>query len=320
MGFIMFNKRMNVRQLSIVNYGGIAMHPWRSCSFALLTLLLTVNSYSEEEGKNETAIREKAKSYEQAYNRGDSKALAALWSETAEYINPVSGEVVSGREALEQEFDSVFQENNNPQIEIKIDSIEFPNNHQAVETGTAIVKGKDGEINQTAYKAIYEKQNEEWLLTQVREADYEEPPSQYEHLKDLEWLIGEWEDKDEDVIVKTKVQWDKYKNFLTQEFSVATEGKSQLEGKQIIAWDPINEKIRSWVFDSDGGFGEGSWKKKNGSWVVEASQTLADGTRASAINVYTPINHDQYKWESTGREIDGEILPNFGPVNVVRIK
>jgi len=269
---------------------------------------------------DEVAIRKQAQTYEAAFNRGDAKALADLWAEDAEYVNPESGEVISGREAIRKEFQVSLQERKNAHIEIKIGSITFPNSHQAVETGTAIVTRNGDVLSQTVYKATYEKQNGDWLITQVREVESMDVPTQYAHLKQLEWLVGEWVDKDQDVVIKINIHWDKFKNFLTQKFSVTVEGKLELEGRQLIAWDPVNEQIRSWMFDSDGGFGEGKWKKKGNSWVVETSQTLADGKRASAINIYTPIDHNSYKWESVGREVGGDILPNIAPVTVIRVK
>lgn len=292
---------------------------WKFYPVTLLAFLLVV-SCGRQDGEPEAAIRQKAKSYEEAYNRGDAKALAALWAENAEYINPESGEVVTGRKAIESEFRDTFEQKKHAQIKITVDSIKFPSRNQAVEYGTAIVKQKEGDIDQTNYKATYEKSNGEWLLTQVREVEAENPPSNYEHLKGLEWLVGEWVDEDEDVEIKMRGKWDKYKNFLLQDFTVTKEGKLELEGRMIIGWDPINNRIRSWVFDSDGGYGEGIWKKKNDSWVVELSSTLADGRRASAINIYTPTDGDKYRWESTGREVGSELLPNLGPITVVRSK
>ena len=60
-----------------------------------------------------------------------------------------------------------------------------------------------------------------------------------------------------------------------------------LEGTQVIGWDPAAGTIRSWMFDSDGGFGEGIWSKKDNSWIVKFSQVLPDGRKASATNIYT---------------------------------
>lgn len=290
------------------------------CYLAPLVLFLVFSSFESKDVENEAAIRQKTKFYEDAFNRKDAKALASLWAEDAEYIIPETGEVISGRDDIEKAFVSVFQEKKAAQMDLKINSITFPSSDEAVETGIARVKEEDGQINQTAYKALYEKQNGEWLLGQVREVGFINPPQQNEHLKDLDWLIGEWVDEDEDVTIVTVGKWDKYKNFLTQQFTVTTEGEFDLEGKQIIAWDPVNKKILSWVFDSDGGFGEGIWNKKNDSWVVETSNTLADGKRGSSINIYTPIDQNSYKWESINREVGGELLPNIEPVIVVRKK
>lgn len=295
------------------------MQRWRYYPFALLAFLLVVTSCGDQESKDDAAIRQQAKSYEEAFNRKDAKAIAALWAKDAEYVDPETGEVLSGREEIEQAFHGTFQKKKDEQMEIHVDSITL-NKDQAVENGTVAIKTKEGLIRQTAYKAFYAKRDGEWLLTQVREVLFANPPSQYEHLRGLEWLVGDWVDKDEDVIIRTSFKWDRHKNFLLQDFSVTIEGKLELEGTQIIAWDPIKERIRSWVFDSDGGFGEGSWKKINDSWVVESSQTLADGRLASAINIYTQIGKDQYKWESTGREVNSVMLPNLGPVNVVKRK
>jgi len=298
------------------------MH-WRII-FSILSLSLALAFTSCEAlgggSEEEAAIRKKADSYAKAFNRQDPKALANLWAEDAEYVNPRTGETLEGRNEIEEAFQATFKEKNNAKIEIKISSITFPKRNQAVETGTVIVTSSNEEPNQTAYKATYENRNGDWLLTNVREVDLIEPVTNFDQLKDLEWLIGDWVDEDEDVRIVTHTQWDKYKNFITQKFSIFTEGTLELEGRQLITWDPIKGQIRSWVFDSDGGFGEASWRKEGKNWIVEAAHTLTDGRRASAVNIYTPVNQNSYTWESTGREVGGELLPNVDPVTVVRKK
>ncbi len=91
-----------------------------------------------------------------------------------------------------------------------------------------------------------------------------------------------------------------------------------MEGTQVIGWDPVKEAFRSWVFDSDGGFGEGTWSRREDRWVVRTTQTLSDGSRASAINILKPDGNDAFIWQSTGRDIDGHPQPNLGPVTIVR--
>ena len=83
-----------------------------------------------------------------------------------------------------------------------------------------------------------------------------EETSHYEYLKDLEWMIGEWVDSDDNSTISTVCAWSKNRNFITRSFSVSIEGHIGLEGTQVIGWDPEKKRIRSWMFDSEGGFGE----------------------------------------------------------------
>lgn len=290
------------------------------CGLAFL-LLLASCSRQEEGGKGDTgAIKKKAEAYVDAYNRQDAKALASLWAEDAEYVDPETGEVTKGRNAIEETFRENFKERGNAKLDVNVDNITFPDSDHAVELGRAAVTLNGQVVDQTAYKAIYKKRNGDWVIEQIREVESSGPPKENEHLKELTWMIGKWADKDSDSEIMTENAWDKYKNFITQHFTVSIEGRLELEGRQVIGWDPISKTIRSWVFDSDGGFGEGTWKKKGNSWIVEASQTLADGRRASSVNIYTPVNANSFMWQSTGREVGGELLPNIEPVTVVKQK
>jgi hypothetical protein len=45
---------------------------------------------------------------------------------------------------------------------------------------------------------------------------------------------------------------------------------------------------------------------------------MPDGRKTSAINVLTMLDKNTFNWQSTGRELDGEILPNIEPIKVVR--
>lgn len=287
-------------------------------SWISVLLILLFTSCGMQESGEEKALREKAKSYQEAFNARNADALASMWVEDADYINPITGEEVSGRDAIQKMFAEKFKEPDLPQMEIKIDSITFPKEGEALETGTTELKKNGKTVTQLAYKVLYEKVNGNWLISEVREIEDIETPSHYEHLKELEWLVGSWVDEDEDSTIIIKFEWDRYKNFLIQHFTVAVEGKFQLEGKQIIGWDASQKKIRSWIFDSDGGFGEGKWIKKGKSWNVESIQTLADGSKASATNIFTPIDANSYKWESVDREADGELLPNIEPVTIIK--
>ena len=121
-----------------------------------------------------------------------------------------------------------------------------------------------------------------------------------------------------DSTVETNVSWTKNKTFLTSTFRLSVPGMDDLEGTQVIGWDPSTESIRSWMFDSDGGFGEGTWKKHNNLWIVKFKQVLPDGRTASSTNIYKCIDADHYTWQSVGRQVDGQFAPNIGEITAAR--
>ena len=87
---------------------------------------------------------------------------------------------------------------------------------------------------------------------------------------------------------------------------------------QVIGWDPVAKTIRSWVFDSQGGFGEGTGSRKGNEWVVKLSSVLSTGEKASAINTYTYVDDNMFTFQSDGREVGGEPMPDIEAVTVVR--
>ena len=160
---------------------------------------------------------------------------------------------------------------------------------------------------------------EKTLIEAAREKALAKAPSRYEHLKDLEWMVGQWVDEDEDATVLTICEWMPGKNFLTRSFTVSVQDQLEMRrGIQVIGWDEAKKQIRAWVFDSTGGFGEAVWKQDGKRWVARVSQVLADGARASSINIMTQLDENSFTFQSTGREVDGELLPGIAPVKIVR--
>jgi len=139
-------------------------------------------------------------------------------------------------------------------------------------------------------------------------------------LEDLAWMVGRWVDVGEDSTVSTNCSWTRNRKFLTQSFSIAVGGQVSMDGTQVIGWDPIEKRIRSWTFDSEGGFGEGRWIKDGNRWLVKTSFVLASGERASSLSVFTYVDADSFRWQSIGREVAGELQPNIPEVTVVRQK
>lgn len=278
------------------------------------------NQAQQNEEVDKKAIQNVVQSYQEAYNQQDATKLIAQWASDATYINPVTGESAEGREAIEKLFKEKFAQGKKRRLEITINSIAFPNADEAIENGVMKVTVDDQPPQQMAYQAGYVRENGKWLVKAISEIELQGPSSNFEQLKDLAWLEGKWEDSDDNVDILFDNQWDKYKNFIIQQFKMKIYGQDDIEGKQIIAWDSVKDVVRSWVFDSDGGFGEGTWEKVDKSWYATMRFTLNDGRVASSINIYTPIDDHSYTFASVEREVDGEILPDMNPVTVEKIE
>jgi uncharacterized protein (TIGR02246 family) len=279
---------------------------------------ISASTLCADQAADEAAIRKSAETYVAAYNKRDAKTLAAHWSADAVYMNPLSGVQVIGREAIEKEFAVIFTELGDAKLEATVESIQFVSPNVAIERGSASLIRSDAEPELSVYSAVHVKRDGKWLLDRVSEEEAPVAPSAYERLKDLEWMIGSWVDEDEQARVEMTCQWAKNQTFLTRSFTVSVQDRLEMSGLQFIGWDASSGKIRSWVFDSDGGFGEATWTKKDNRWIIHAAATLPDGRKTSAINIMTLVDDNSVTWESTGRELDGEILPSIEPIKVVR--
>jgi uncharacterized protein (TIGR02246 family) len=264
----------------------------------------------------EQAIIETIRSYVDAYNRRDADAVANHWAENAVMLAVDTQERVIGRDAIRQEFVRQFEADPKSQLEVNVTSIRLVADTVAVEDGFATVL-RDGSAFQSTYTVVHVKQEDGWKIDSVRETDM--PDQSGPQLSQLNWLVGSWADSDENATVESQVKWARNEKFLTMSFRVEVPDAIPLEGTQIIGVDPATGKIRSWLFDSDGGIGQGNWSSRDGKWIVDMQMTLPSGESASAVNVYTPVDATSYTWHSQSRIVAGELLPDMDEVLVTRV-
>src|SRR6516165_4725919 len=84
---------------------------------------------------DEAAIRANIAQFVKAYNAGDAKAVAALFTPDGQ-TEDKDGDIAEGREAIEQTFAGLFTESPHKRIEVFVESIRFIGADLAVETGT----------------------------------------------------------------------------------------------------------------------------------------------------------------------------------------
>ncbi|MGE3315683.1 MAG: SgcJ/EcaC family oxidoreductase [Planctomycetaceae bacterium] len=266
---------------------------------------------------DEQEIRQTAQAFAKAYNAGDAKAIADEFLHDGEYIDEFKN-VFKGRDAIEKEMAAFFESSPGNQISIAVEGVRFVGSNMAIEEGVTTLDPADvneGPAVDSRYVAVHLKQNGKWQIAVARDLE-SEVPTPHEHLRQIEWLIGEWVDESDEATVRTSTRWSEDGNYILSEFHVEASGVRTMDGSQRIGWDPVAKQIRSWVFDSEGGFAEGAWTKVGDEWLVKANGVRPDGTVASATNVYSPLDGKTIRWSTTQRVIEGELQPDVSVVMV----
>jgi uncharacterized protein (TIGR02246 family) len=269
-----------------------------------------------ERAADEQQIREAVVAFVELYNAHKAGEMAALFAADARMVYR-DGTEVNGRDEIKQSFDEAFSTNPKTAISVVVDSIRFLTPDVAVEEG-ATTLFPDGETltSRGHYTVLHLRKDGRWQMQSVRVVE-EESLSAYGELAALEWLVGEWVDEGREEIVEAKVRWDENKSFLLEEFQVVRDGEVVLKGSQRIGWDPQAKQIRSWIFDSAGGFGEAAWTAAGDDWICKAKGVRPDGTSASATRRLTRAAQDRVIWTSTDRLLGDEQLPDLA-VTMVR--
>ena len=271
----------------------------------------------DEQDSDHAAILDAIESFVQAFNRGDAQSLAAHWTEHGDFVT-AEGERWKGRQQIEERYVEYFARVEDASLELEDAQIEFQSPSVAVERGVARVIAPGWMPVESEYTAIHVRTYEGWKIDSVREVELPQPPGRDELMQQLYWMVGQWVDQDEHADIKTTCRWATNRSFLVQTFRVFVEDSVDFEGTQIIGWDPRAQTIRSWLFDSDGGFGAGRWSGSEGRWTVQNLQILPDGRIGSATNIYERIDDNTVSYRSIGRQVDGTILPDIDPVTIVR--
>ena len=265
---------------------------------------------------DEETIRKAVVAFVEQYNAHNAEGVAALFAPDARMIVR-DGTEVNGREEIKQAFAQAFEASPKGAVSVVVESLRFLTPDVAVEEGfTTIFPDGETLTARSRYTALHLKKEGKWLMQSVRVVE-EESLSAYGELQPLEWLVGDWIDEGRDETVETTFRWDDNKSFLLEEFQVIRDGAVVMKGTQRIGWDPQARKIRSWTFDTAGGFGEAVWTPVEDRWVCKAKAVTADGTSASATRTLTKAAQDRVIWTATDRLAGDEQLPDLA-VTLVR--
>ena len=292
---------------------------------ALFTLTLVLSPLSAYGSTAETDVQEailinNAKAFTDAFQKGDAKAVAAFWAEDGDYVD-INARHFVGRVSIQDTFKELFAENKDLKLRIEINSVRFVTPDVAIEDGTtSVIPPGGGPPSQARYTNVHVKKDGQWLLQSVREAPYT-PPGSSEHLRGLEWAVGDWADEEDGPEVSlVTFEWSSESNFLISTQSV-TVGDTLVSGvTEWIGWDPATSQLRSRSFEANGGTGQGVWSNQGNEWIIKTNVILPDGKKLSATNVVTRNGPDAITWQSKDRTLDGKALPDVKEIKMKRVR
>jgi uncharacterized protein (TIGR02246 family) len=273
------------------------------------------NPATSEAGK---IAQSREDAYIAAFNRADLKALSDLYAEDVQFTTD-DGVVISGRTAVVDGLAKYFAKAKGAKIEVQVESARLLTPDVLAENGLSTVISAQGNRDATRFTVTYVKKGDDWFIAQVSESAPPPVDAAAQALGELGWMIGTWKDEAPGFTVETKVAWTKSNHFIRRSFTVTRAGSNTVEGTEIIGYDPAAGQLRSWVFDSEGGFGESTWRQEGNKWLTNVKATGPDGSQSTAQHVITKIDDDKYSWESVNRTRNGEVLPNLDRIDVSRV-
>lgn len=265
------------------------------------------------------AIAGLSREFIRAFNDRDAAAVAANYTAEGEYIRN-DGEPIRGRAEIEKGYAEFFKTlKGKPKLEIQTDGIRFTSADSAVLEVTLRLRDEAGELIASSWRnTLLVREGGRWKVAIVQEWDRDDGLDV--SLGDLGWLVGTWQVTAKDRTVTTTYEWDENKAFIRGKHTVKEGDKVIESGTQMIGKDNAEGAIRSWVFSSDGGFGDGFWTRDGKKWTVDVYGVTPDGRELTATAIYIHVDANTYTWQSVDQSVDGESIPDTQPVKVTKQK
>ncbi len=165
-------------------------------------------------------------------------------------------------------------------------------------------------------------------------AEEPSPGPDYDHLKAMEWMIGDWEGSwkveaggllasafpsGATVHSYSSYAWMQNKNYIGQRFRDEVEGKTVHEGFEMIGYDSKSKKTVHWLYSVLGGAGVGEWSVKDNVWQLKWSYTSGDGTELKGVSYLNPIDENTHTWQAKDLTENGKKVPDTPVVTLRRV-
>jgi uncharacterized protein (TIGR02246 family) len=302
------------------------MHRNRIVLYTLLAVLVQSGGFTTAQDKtaqdpkrepDRLAIDKLTRDMIRAFDERDAAAVASHWTEGGEFIHN-DGEPLRGQAEVQKGYAEYFRTlKGNPKLEVQPDALRFPTADMAVLETTLRLRNDDGDIVACGQQnAVLAREGGQWRVAIIREWDCDNGPDA--SLNELGWLIGTWQAVTRDREVTITYKWDEKQSFIRGKFTVK-EGATLVDsGTELIGKDNSKGVIRSWLFQSDGGFGSGVWSREGRKWSVDVHNVKADGSELTATLIYIRVDPNSFTWHAINLAADGEPETDTPPIKVTK--
>jgi uncharacterized protein (TIGR02246 family) len=253
------------------------------------------------------AIRRAVAAYADAFNKGDVQAIAAFWAPDAEYTSE-DGEVFKGRDAIIAMFRKFLTDQKGAKMALSVKAVRVLTPEVALGEGTSEVTAPDGTVDKGRFTAAWVKSNGKWLLTSARDEPTEAELAA-SAIKSMRWLIGDWLSTDKDGSTAMTCKPTLGGVFLHLDFT-AKRPDGTMTVMMMIGFDPLTEQVKSWTFDSLGGYGEALWSRDGHQWLGQAVGVLPDGQDGTTTYIIKYEDDHSFTLQMRDRLVAGQPLPN----------
>jgi len=279
---------------------------------ALLLLIGSARAADESGNPEESkAIDESIAGYTGAYNTADIDAIATFWAQDCDFVDH-RGRRYAGTDEIKALFRKALVDGPGYQLSLTVNARRFLRPDLAIDDGVLELTEPSGETESGRYVTVWAKVDGKWVIQNARDmpSDPDAKEQGQNPLNNLQFLVGNWSLADADASSKVGVtcDWKSQGKFLVQEFTTAQGEGEAFTVTVWIGFDPVEGNVRSWYFDSSGGFGTANWLEHDASWTASAFGVLPDGRTSSSDFKWTQVDDDTIVLTLMNTEVEGEVL------------
>ena len=154
----------------------------------------------------------------------------------------------------------------------------------------------------------------------------------HEHLKQMDWIIGDWEAETEippgrddvgeagaKMVVQVSWRWMVKRDFIVLNLKQQIGEKSEV-GREIVGWDAKSGQLVHWLFWEGGKHGKGEWSVDGDKLLLNWSIIGPDNKESRGRSHLAKVDEDTWTWRGTDQITDGKPSPDWPTMTFKRKK